>query len=32
MLLLSFGLDQFVEVVEAIENFWFKVVELPPNP
>lgn len=23
--------DQFIKVVKSIENFWFKVVKLPPN-
>lgn len=26
------GLDQFAEVVKAIETFWFKIVKLPPRP
>lgn len=25
------GIDQFVEVITAIENFWFKIVKLPPE-
>jgi chemotaxis family two-component system response regulator Rcp1 len=25
-------LDQFIKVVKAIEDFWFTVVKLPPNP
>ena len=25
-------LNQFIEVVQAIENFWFSVVKLPPTP
>jgi CheY-like chemotaxis protein len=24
--------DQFVKVVQSIENFWFTIVRLPPNP
>ena len=23
--------EQFIQVVKSIENFWFKVVKLPPN-
>ena len=26
------GLDQFMKVVETIDNFWFTVVKLPPRP
>jgi two-component system, chemotaxis family, response regulator Rcp1 len=25
-------LDQFIRVVEAIEDFWFTIVKLPPEP
>jgi len=25
------GLQQFVEVVQSIENFWFTIVKLPPK-
>ena len=25
-------LDQFIDVVQAIENFWFSIVKLPPAP
>jgi len=25
------GLEQFQQVVEAVENFWFTVVKFPPN-
>jgi two-component system, chemotaxis family, response regulator Rcp1 len=25
------GLQQFVQVVQSIENFWFTIVKLPPN-
>ncbi len=25
-------LDNFISVVRSIEDFWFKVVQLPPNP
>jgi len=25
-------LDQFIKVVQAIEEFWFTIVKLPPNP
>ncbi len=24
-------MDQFIEVVKSIENFWFSIVKLPPN-
>ena len=26
------GLDQFQEVVQAVDNFWFTVVKYPPKP
>jgi CheY-like chemotaxis protein len=26
------GLDQFVAVVQSIEQFWLAIVKLPPNP
>ena len=25
-------LNQFIDVVQAIENFWFSIVKLPPTP
>ncbi|MCL4474207.1 MAG: response regulator [Actinobacteria bacterium] len=25
------NLDQFIEVIKAIENFWLSIVKLPPN-
>ena len=25
------GINQFIKVLKAIENFWFSMVELPPN-
>ena len=25
------GLNQFVKIVQSIEEFWFSIVELPPN-
>jgi CheY-like chemotaxis protein len=26
------GLDQFIQIIRSVENFWFTIVRLPPEP